>query len=393
MRGIDVPERTEDFTADPVELFFDLAFVFAFSRLVLWFVEDHSWSGVGHGVLLFALIWLGWSQFTWTANAVSGNGRVVRLLFLFATIATVQLGAAVSTSYDAGGLYFALSLSVILLMGPATMVLGAEVGSAQFTAAARYSIPSVMAAVLLVVGALVEDRLRVIAWLLAIGVALAGTIAAGSQEWIVRPAHFAERHGLIVIVALGEVIVAVGLPAVEALADGDGLTTTTKTTLLAAAVLACLLWWSYFDRVLPALEHRHGGHGGVETGRYARDVYTYAHAMIVGGIILGAAAIEEIALHPSDPIPTSFRVMLTAGLGLSLVGVVIAVFRAFGAIARERLVAVLVGVAIVAATGNVAGWAVLILLDVLLLVMLLVEQIRVEGRFRFGLAEERPAAT
>ena len=97
MKGIDLPEKTEDFTADPVELFFDLAFVFAFSQLVSRLVYDPDWSGVGETALLFWLIWLPWSQFTWAANAVSGNGRPVRVFFLIATAASIGDSSAIIT--------------------------------------------------------------------------------------------------------------------------------------------------------------------------------------------------------------------------------------------------------------------------------------------------------
>ncbi|MEY2467426.1 MAG: hypothetical protein QOF21_124, partial [Actinomycetota bacterium] len=81
MKGITVPERTEDFTADPVELFFDLAYVIAFSQLVGVLVHEPTWEGVGKVGLLFALLWLPWQQLTWTANAISGNSRGVRAIF------------------------------------------------------------------------------------------------------------------------------------------------------------------------------------------------------------------------------------------------------------------------------------------------------------------------
>ena len=85
MRSLPVPDRTEDFTADPVELFFDLAYVFAFSQLVGRLLEDHTWGGVARTALLFFLVWLPWTTFSWSTNAVPGNNRSVRALVLVAT--------------------------------------------------------------------------------------------------------------------------------------------------------------------------------------------------------------------------------------------------------------------------------------------------------------------
>lgn len=124
MRGIPIPPREDDFTADPVELFFDLAFVFAFSRLVYLLVHDPTWSGVGEFALLFIVMWLPWTQFTWSANAVAGNRREVRSLFLVATVASVPMGASVTTALYGSGLVFAVSVAVIQAIGMVTMWIG-----------------------------------------------------------------------------------------------------------------------------------------------------------------------------------------------------------------------------------------------------------------------------
>jgi low temperature requirement protein LtrA len=110
MRGLEVPDRTEDFTADPVELFFDLAFVFAFSQLVHMLIVHPDWEHVGKAAMIFLLLWLPWTQFTWSANAVPGNQRSVRLGFLVATVASVPMGAAVDTAFDGSGALFAFPL-------------------------------------------------------------------------------------------------------------------------------------------------------------------------------------------------------------------------------------------------------------------------------------------
>lgn len=103
MRGLRVPDIEEDFTADPVELFFDLAFVFAFSQIVGLLLAEPTWQTIRDATLIFLLLWLPWSQFAWSANAVAGNSREVRLLFLTATAASVPMAASISTAFDQGG--------------------------------------------------------------------------------------------------------------------------------------------------------------------------------------------------------------------------------------------------------------------------------------------------
>ncbi|MEZ5238388.1 MAG: low temperature requirement protein A [Microthrixaceae bacterium] len=244
MRGIEVPERTEDFTADPVELFFDLAYVFAFSQLVGRLVHDPDWAGVGHVVLLFLLLWLPWQQFTWSANAVSGNGRTVRIFFLVATVASVPMAASVSTAFGTGGPVFAVPLAVIMLIGLATMLLGIETGTAEWSSALRWASPNLLAVAVLVAGAFVPEEWRVVIWSASVLVTFAAMVAAGRGQWIIRTGHFAERHGLIVIIALGEVIVALGLPVVASLEGGEGIPGRTVLVLVASGAFAGLLWWS-----------------------------------------------------------------------------------------------------------------------------------------------------
>lgn len=378
MRGIVVPDREEDFAADQVELFFDLAFVFAFSQLVGSLIADPTWNGVGRQALLFGLLWLPWTQFTWSANAVSGNGRPVRLLFLVATAISVPMAAAVGTALDAGGTVFAVSLSVILLLALAMMTLSLDRTTSEFASAVRYAIPNVIAAAVLIAGSFVDGGGRIAIWIGALGIVTAATIAAGSGDWLIRPGHFAERHGLIIIIALGEVIVAIGIPVVKSLEDGAGIPGSTIVALVSAGAFAGLLWWAYFDRPQPAIEHFLEQLPPSARGRFVRDVYTYAHAPLVAGIVLSAAALEEITLHPGDPLPLAFRMMLFAGLALTVVGVAASIARTFRVLARERIVAVALLLVLVSVSGSWDGVILLIAVDLVLFGTLVAEHIRIE---------------
>jgi low temperature requirement protein LtrA len=377
MKGIQLPPRTEDFTADPVELFFDLAYVFAFSQLVALLIGDPTWAGVGKAALLFALLWLPWQQLTWAANAVSGNGRPVRALFLTATVVSIPMAASTSTAFAGGGPVFAIALAGIMLIGFAMQTLGAASDEGYRDVVYGWIAPIVVAIAVLIVGSFFDGTARTLFWLGTAAIALVAMIKAPEGEWLVRSGHFAERHGLIVIIALGEVIVAIGIPVVAALEMGDSLPLATILALVAAGAFASLLWWAYFDRPSPGLEFAASRLGAAEAGRYIRDVYTWAHAPIVAGIILAAAALEEIALHPRDPVPLDFRIMLAGGLFLFLVGVFLAVWRAFRAKARERLVGAIVIAALVFFGGSLEGVLLLTLVVAVLFSVLAVEHRRV----------------
>jgi low temperature requirement protein LtrA len=127
------------------------------------------------------------------------------------------------------------------------------------------------------------------------------------------------------------------------------------------------------------LEHRHTQHAdGRARGRFARDVYTYTHAPIVGGLIMTAAALEEITLHPTDPLDGPFRWLLAGGLGLYLLGIATAVIRAFGVLAIERVIIAVIAAVVIAGLQRVDGIVVLAVVDALLVTMLLVEHRRIE---------------
>jgi low temperature requirement protein LtrA len=379
VRGIEVPERTEDFTADPVELFFDLAYVLAFSQLVGTLIHDPTWSGVGRTGLLFGLLWLPWQQLTWATNVVSGNGRPVRLVMLAATAVSVPMAASTSTALEEGGAVFAVSLTAIMLLGFAVQGLGSERGTANRQTIVRWVAPNVVAIGVLLTGAAVDGDGRIAVWLVSVAIVLSAMVMAGKGDWVVRAGHFAERHALIIIIALGEVIVAIGLPVIAALERGEGVPGRTVAALVASGVFAGLIWWGYFDRPGPALEHRAEGLASYERGRYVRDVYTWSHAPIVAGIILSAAALEEITLHPSDRVPTAFRVMLFAGLAVATVGVASAIWRAFGAVTRERLVGTAALAALLAVGGTWDGIVLLVAVDAVIAATLLVEHRRIES--------------
>lgn len=379
MKRIELPERTEDFTADPVELFFDLAYVFAFSQLVGVLLHEPNWSGIGRVALLFGLLWLPWQQLTWAANAVSGNGRPIRLVFLAATVASVPMAAATSTALGNGGLTFALSLTVIMVLGFAVQALSADRNSGFGRAITRWMIPTAIAVVVLVAGALVEGGARTVLWVASVLIVLFGMASAGSGEWVLRSGHMAERHGLIVIIALGEVIVAIGLPVVESLAEEPGISALTVGALVASGTFAALLWWAYFDRPSVALEH--GSEMQVSArgrGSYTRDVYAFAHAPIVAGVVLSAVALEQATLHPSDPVPQSFRLMLLAGLVFFQMGIAAAIGRAYRALAVERVVVVALLVVVALISGSWDGIWLITVVVLILAVSLWVEHVRLE---------------
>jgi low temperature requirement protein LtrA len=302
----------------------------------------------------------------------------VRVVFLVATAASVPMAAAVPTAYGSGGVLFAIPLSVIFIAGLALMVLGLETGSAAYMASVKYAAPSILAMVIIVAGAFVDGDARIALWVVGLAVFVLATIRAAGGEWLIRPGHFAERHGLIIIIALGEVIVALGNSVRVSLQDTGGFPAVSVVALIAATVLAALLWWSYFDRVQPALEHRAELLEGPVRATFVRDVYTYAHLPLVAGIVLTAAALEELTLHPDEPLALTFRTMAFGGILMYVGAVTIGVWRAFGVFPVERIVAALALALVLFAGADVDGVLLLIAVDLVILAALIVEHLRIE---------------
>jgi low temperature requirement protein LtrA len=359
-------------TADPVELFFDLAFVFAAARLVGFLHHELTATSVAQALVLLSLLWWAWSQFTWSANAVGNGGRGIRAVFLLATVATVPIGASIDHAFDATGAVFATSWAVLLLAGSAVYVIGVWHDEAQRRAVVCYELRTLPGALLVLVGAAVTDPTgRLVLWALGfLGLVVAAALVGGDGFEGLVASHFAERYGLIVIVALGETVVALGIGVAESL--GESLDAGTLGVLVSGGALACLLWWSYFDRIAPTAEHHLATADGAVKGRMARDLYTYLHLPIFAGIVLVAVALEEIVVHPADPLDVAMRGVLAAGLGLFLGGFVLADLRASRTLERERTVALLLLVVGVLAA-PLSGLGLLVAVDVALLLALVVE--------------------
>lgn len=357
-------------SADPVELFFDLAFVFALARLVGFIHDDLSATTLVRALVLFALLWWAWSQFTWAANAVGSSSGGVRVVLLGATVATVPMGAALPAAFEQAGLVFALSWSVLLLSGLAVYLIGVRRDAAHLVAVRRFGARSTPGVVLVLAGAAVTDAMgRTVLWGLAFAVlAVAAALTAGSGFRIV-PSHFAERYGLIVIVALGETVVAVGI-GVGSRATEPGVV----ASLVAGGVLAASLWWSYFDHTAPAAEARLHATSAEARGPVARDVYTYLHLPVALGIVLVAVALEEVVAHPADPLTLALRGVLAVGLLLFLGGMVAIEWRAMGRIPSTWIAALAVLVLLSLLATGVAGLTVIALLDVVLVGVLVVDR-------------------
>jgi low temperature requirement protein LtrA len=296
-----------------VELFFDLVFVFAVTQITARTASDLTVEGVLQSILVGWLIWWAWTQFTWTLNPADTTHNWVRVLTLAATAAAFVMAASVPRAFTSEAIWFALPYLVVRLLGLGLQVrVEMEREGADHAAVYRWAGASLVGLALVLVGALVDPGLRSVVWLGAIGADFAAaTIAGRAATWDLNPAHLAERHGLFVIIALGESLIVAGAAiASEALAPG------LVTAAGASIVVACLLWWTYFGWLSEALAHRFAAADPRRLGPLARDAFSFAHFPLIGGIVGFAVAVEETVVHPDDPM--TGPVVAALGVGVAL---------------------------------------------------------------------------
>lgn len=161
------------------------------------------------------LIWWAWSQYTWAGNAVDLDRRSTRIWMLLATGAMLVAAAAIPDAFGNQGQWFAIPYTVVRRLGLALYWFGLRDDPTHRAALRTYLPIALISPLLILVGGSVGGTARVVLWSLAILIDIASVAAAGRGEFNVDPAHFAERHGLIVIVALGESVIATGATATD----------------------------------------------------------------------------------------------------------------------------------------------------------------------------------
>lgn len=304
-----------------VELFFDLVFVYAVTQLTSLVLHDLTWEGVGEAALLFWLVWWAWTQFTWTLNLADTEHVWVRLPTLAATAVAFFLAQSAPDAFGEAGAWFAVSYVVVRLIG-----LGVQawvIGADQLDSLLRWASLSLVGIILVLVGGFVAPEIRAWFWLAALVADLVSASTAGRGVWVLEPGHFAERHGLIVIIALGESLIAAGVASSE-VARGVMFAATTA----GAVIATCALWWTYFGTLHGRLEERLADQTDVTRGAFARDVFSFWHAAVVAGVIGVAVAFEEAIAHPEEALSTGASLALTLGTGLYLGGLAAAAGRA-----------------------------------------------------------------
>ena len=340
----------------PLELFFDLVFVFAITQVTALMSADPHWDGVARGLLVLATLWWSWAAYAWLTNTIDTEDGIVRVAIFGAMGAMLLASLAVPHAFGDDAVLFAVAYGLVRIAHLVIYSL-ADRADADLQHAIATLLPGTLIGVSLLLAAATQDGVAQGAlWAVAIALDIAGPYIFGVSGWHLAPAHFAERHGLIVLIALGESIVALGIGA-QGVALGLGVVT---AAVLGLAV-ACALWWAYFDVVALVAERRLRAEHGVAQLRMARDSYSYLHLPMVAGIVLVALGAKKTLAHVGDPLELVPAFGLCGGVALYLLGHVAFRLRNVRTLSVRRVVAAAVLLALVPVAVEIPALATLAL--------------------------------
>jgi low temperature requirement protein LtrA len=318
----------------PLELLFDLVFVFGFTQVTTVLSDDPTWSGLGHGLLILAALWWAWAAYAWLTNTVDPDEGAVWGLMLLAMAAMFVAALAVPDAFGPHGVVFGVAFLIVAVMHLTLFALGARGDRELLAAILRFAPFALSAAALIVAAGFVHGSLRPLLWLAALAVGLFGPLLSSTSGWRLQPAHFVERHGLIVIIAIGESLIAIGLGA---------RATRLSTGVIVAAVLGLVVvtsfWLAYFDFFPIRGQQLLADRSGAQRTGLARDLYTYLHLPMVAGIVLFAFALKTTLAHVGDDLDTIPALGLSGGPALYLFAYVALRFRVSRTLGGGRLVA------------------------------------------------------
>jgi len=324
--------RREGERVTPLELFFDLVFVLAITQCTGLMSHDQTWSGLAQGLLILAVLWWAWVGYAWLTSVIDPEAGAVRGVIFVAMAALLIVSLCVQEAFGNLALTFALAIGVFRAAHIALFMLAGADDEGLRRSVIGLAVSTAIAVGILALASLFDGLAQGALWALAIFLDMAGPYFFGSEGWKLVPGHFAERHGLILIIALGESIVAIGVGASGSLDLGIG------AAAVLGVFLAAALWWTYFDVVALVSARRLGeAKPGREQNALARDSYSYIHLLLVAGIVLVALGMKVTIGHHSDRLHDVPAAALLGGLALYLLGLVAFRYRHIQTLNRQRL--------------------------------------------------------
>jgi low temperature requirement protein LtrA len=331
---MDDRQAERDQRVTPLELFFDLVVVFAITQVTSVFAHSPTWGGLLRGLLLLGALWWAWAAYAWLTNTLDPEEGVVRLAVLAAIAAMLLVSLAAPGAFGPAGVLFGGAYFVVRTFHLVLYAIAGRGDRDLFRAVMRIVPAATLGPALLVVAGFLNGAGQLACWGAALAIDYLGVLVGHMRGWRVSPEHFVERFGLIIIIALGESIVAIGVGAAGRPLDGGVI----AAALLGITVAACL-WWAYFDWVVYVAQARLAEATGAPRAALARDAYSYLHLPMVAGIVLFAFGVKTTLADVDAALRTVPALGLCGGVALYLLAHVGLRLRIGGGLGRGRPVA------------------------------------------------------
>lgn len=365
------PVQRSDGTVMPLELFFDLVFVLALTQCTALMAADPTWHGLAQGLLVLGVMWWAWVGYSWLTSVVDPEEGAVRIALLAAMAGLLIVSLCIPSAFDELGLLFAAAYFVVRAAQVVLLYLGGRDFPEMRRSVVGLGVSTLIGTGILVGAAFTDGVLQGALWALALVLDMGGPALFGVEGWRIVPSHFAERHGLIIIIALGESIVAIGVGAAYGVDAG----------VVAAGVLgvavAGALWWLYFDVVSLVAERRlSNATPGREQNSIARDSFSFLHLPMIAGIILMALGFKKSLEHTDDPLELIPAVALCGGIALYLLAHVAFRWRNVHRLSVQRMMVAAVFLALIPAAVALPALASLAIAAGLLIALIVYETAR-----------------
>jgi low temperature requirement protein LtrA len=362
----------------PLELFFDLVFVLAITQCSALMVHEPTWAGLAKGLLTLGVLWWSWVGYAWLTSVVDPEEGTVRVAMFAAMAAMLVVSLCVPEAFGDNALLFACAYAVVRYGQIWLFILASRDDPHLRRSVGMLLVSTSIGVGFLVVASFTDGLLQGVLWAVALLLDMGGPYVYDSSGWKLVPGHFAERHGLIVLIALGESIVAIGAGAEVGVGTGVVVAAVVSTAVSGA------LWWLYFDVVaLVAARRLSNAAPGRERNEVARDSFSYLHFPMVAGIVLVAVGFEETLVGVDEHLHLVPAVALLGGTALYLVAHVAFRWRNVHRFGYQRLVAAGVCLLLIPVALHLAALATLTLLAIVLVILI------VDERRRFAELRER----
>ena len=295
----------------PLELFFDLVVVFAFTQVTQLMSDDLTWRGIGRGLLVLAAIWWAWTGYAWLTNALEPEEGQVRAGMFGAMAAMLVVALAVPGAFGADAVLFGVAYLLVRLLNLVLYAIAGRRDPDLLRALIGFAPAATIGPLCILLAGFVDGGAQTALWGVGLAVLYGGAMIGRGRGWHISPSHFAERYGLIVIIALGESIIALGVGAA-----GFSLSAGIISAAVLGVVVVASLWWAYFDVVAVLSQRQLAQTTGAARARLARDFYSYLHEPMIAGIVLFALGLKTTIEHVGEPLAAVPAVALCGGLAL-----------------------------------------------------------------------------